>query len=192
MHYRRVKSHGDPLARKRSGKTIAPDVRFWSRVDKSGPGGCWLWTAGRSSAGYGKFALSKGDILLTHRHSYKLHYGSLPAEMHVCHKCDVRLCVNPDHLFLGTHMDNMRDMKAKKRGAVGERHGMARLTEGQVLEIRSRIEQGATQTALSAEFGISPATVGMISRRQIWAHIPPADVLALQTLAANFIAERTA
>jgi hypothetical protein len=71
-------------------------------------------------------------------------------------------------------MDNMRDMKAKKRGAVGERHGMARLTEGEVLEIRSRLEQGATQTALSVEFGISTATVGMISRRQIWAHVPEA------------------
>ena len=187
MHYRRVMSHGDPLSRKVSRKTISPAVRFWSKVDKSKPSGCWLWTAGRSTAGYGKFALSKLDVVLAHRHSYEIHHGAIPISLHVCHKCDVRRCVNPDHLFLGTHADNMQDMQVKRRGAFGERHGMARLTEENVLEIRLRSNQGVSQAALGAVFGVSPATIGMINRRQIWAHIP-----ALQALEANLIAERTA
>ena len=89
--------------------------RFEQKIDKSGD--CWLWTASRNNGGYGLFKLA-GKTTTAHRISYELHVGVIPDGMCVLHTCDVRMCVNPDHLFLGTQTDNMQD-KANK----GRHHG---------------------------------------------------------------------
>lgn len=92
--------------------------RFWSKVDKtSHAGGCWLWTAKRNQGGYGavREAGPGSRFLSTHRLSFEMANGQIPKGLMVCHSCDNPPCVNPDHLFLGTAIDNIRDCIAKGR-----------------------------------------------------------------------------
>lgn len=87
--------------------------RFWSKVRRSA--GCWEWTASRTKRGYGQFLLTTGRPILAHRMVWVLTHGVIPDGLYVCHKCDNPQCVRPDHLFLGSQGDNMRDMSAKGR-----------------------------------------------------------------------------
>lgn len=113
-HYTRILRHGNLLG-------IHPnepaETRFWMRVDKSGE--CWTWTAARGDHGYGSFTDDDGRSVSAHRFSHQLHYGPIPKGLVVCHKCDNPPCVRPDHLFLGTQADNVRDMQAKGRAVSG-------------------------------------------------------------------------
>ena len=142
--------------------------RFWSKVDKSGD--CWLWTGYRMSDGYGTIDIDN-RMVLTHRYSYELHNGSIPNGMCVCHTCDNPACVNPAHLWLGTHTDNMRDMVRKGRRNMVR--GRAKLTESQVTEMRRKHARGGiTYVTLSVEYGIDRTTVGNLIRRETWTDIP--------------------
>jgi hypothetical protein len=108
----------------------------------------------------------KGSNVACHRVAWELTYGAIPNDLHVLHKCDNPPCCNPGHLFLGTHKDNMADMKAKGRarsGGYGENHPFAKLTMAQAEEIRARYAAGGTTYRLLAgEYGLSGASVARI------------------------------
>lgn len=95
------------------------EIRFWEKVDRRSPDECWWWTGSVGSHGYGQLA-DLGTVRTTHRLSWELHNGPIPKGegahgICVCHTCDVRTCVNPGHLFLGTQRDNLKDMRDKGR-----------------------------------------------------------------------------
>lgn len=145
--------------------------RFWRKVQK-GPD-CWEWTASKDTGGYGQFWL-KGQ---THpwkasRVAYLLTYHD-PGQMHVLHRCDNPACVRPDHLFLGTHLDNIRDRTSKGRGrnngGRGEKNANARLTLPQVIEIRQLYSAGRhTQTELAQSYGVGQTAISKIVRGEKW------------------------
>jgi len=146
------------------------EKRFWAKVAKSDS--CWLWTAARARGGYGTFDVD-GKTRYAHRVSWELANGPIPeGDGHngtcVLHRCDVPLCCNPAHLFLGSHSENMADMKAKDRGNHGESNGRSKLTEAQVVEIRAST---GSQRAIAARFGISQMQVSNIRSGQSWAHL---------------------
>lgn len=151
--------------------------RFWARVDKSGE--CWVWTGCDNGAGYGAINLGgrHGRIERAHRVSWLLHFGSIPVDLCVCHHCDNRRCVRPDHLFLGDRAANNRDMQQKGRydrvkRPRGPRHGMSRLSEAQVRRIREdHAGPGAPPLRVTAErFGVSLQQVHRIVHRKNWRH----------------------
>ncbi len=159
--------------------------RFWSKAHPEPNSGCWLWTANATSAGYGLFVVgSRTDgsrrRVYAHRHAYELAHGPIADGLYVCHRCDVPACVNPAHLFLGTHADNVRDMFAKGRAGCqvrtdrmprGERHGCARLTEAQVIEVRTRHAAGESLKSLAAAFGVTTSGVWRVAHRVSWRHV---------------------
>ena len=142
--------------------------RFMSFIEKDNKTGAWKWTGGIHSAGYGGFWLN-GKTVGAHRVSYQIKHGPIPAGYCVCHKYEGlgRDNVNPDHLFLGTHTDNVRDAAAKHRIAHGSRNGQSKLTEGNVADIRASEEK---QCVLAERFSISQAKVSQIKRGTAWLH----------------------
>jgi hypothetical protein len=134
--------------------------------------GCWLWTGATFRDGYG--AIQNGERLeRAHRVSWLLRFGD-PGKLHVLHRCDVRACVNPAHLWLGTRFDNMRDMVAKGRANTprGSSSGAAKLTEGKVAEMRRLYDSGLWRQAdLAVRYGVTTARVSKIIRRESWRHV---------------------
>jgi hypothetical protein len=141
--------------------------RFFKRVDQSGD--CWLWT-GAKSQGYGVLNVRDGSRL-AHRISYELHRGVIPRGFHVCHHCDTPSCVNPDHLFLGTRFDNMRDAALKGRMHPGERHGRAKLSNANVADIRAALSAGTKQSHIAKDFGVHKTTISDIATGRCWGSV---------------------
>ena len=129
--------------------------------------GCWLWPGGIESNGYGR-AAHNGKVWWAHRLSYTHHKGAIPAGALVCHRCDVRHCVNPEHLFIGTAADNTADMLSKKRHKFGEQAHHAKLTEAAVRQIRVDKRPG---WKLAEVYGVSQTTISEVRHRKVWAHL---------------------
>ena len=176
-HYRRFKRHGDPLAGRRF--DLTDDERFAAKFVVDPETNCWVWQRGLGPDGYGSFydrtLTPKGNprMVRSHRWSYERYVGPIPPGHEVCHTCDNPSCVNPEHLFTGTHTDNMRDSSAKGRqGHPGDRNGRARLTADDVRAIRAAYTgQFGQVSELSRQFGVTTATVSKAIRRQTWVDV---------------------
>jgi len=159
-----------------AGRKDATHARFWSRVDRSGPvvsaalGQCWTWTGQLRANGYGR-ASYYGHCTGAHRVAWQLTHGPLmSSDVVVCHRCDNPSCVRPDHLFIGSSGDNVRDMVAKGRARVphGEDSPKAKLTVAEVRSIRSRLSAGASRAALAGQHGVTITTIHRIARNEAW------------------------
>lgn len=172
--------------------------RFWSRVDRNGD--CWLWTGSTVGRGYGKVG-AFGKTYRANRLAWELTNGPIPDGLLVCHTCDNPACCRPEHLFLGTGIDNNQDAAAKGRTAKGERsrsvkyrdslprgnahysrntpeklargeqHGMSKLTRDQVAQIRGMVEQGEKYRSVGISFGVSKSCICSIIKGKTWAQV---------------------
>lgn len=134
-------------------------------------GSRWLFTGCVNNNGYGQIR-HNGKTMLAHRVAYELITGEEPNGV-LLHTCDTPLCCNPEHLTVGTQMDNLQDMRNKGRGVnhphvPGEKCGMSKLTDTKVKEIRS---SDLTQRQLATIYGVSQPTIGKILRRETWRHV---------------------
>ena len=137
--------------------------------------GCWEWTGAVTVTGNGYgIVRSNGIKYLTHRLSYQIFIADIPEGLSVLHRCDNRKCVNPDHLFLGTHLDNMRDKMQKGRCRPGITLGisqpMAKLNDQQILAIRDDMRY---QKIIAEEYGVTQGKISAIKRRKAWKHVEP-------------------
>lgn len=134
------------------------------------PSGCWISTDCVETSGYGHFRWH-GEDLKTHRAAWEAWRGPIPEGMQVLHTCDVRNCINPAHLWLGTNADNVADKVSKDRQYRGERHSDAKLTEDDVRSIRSLCESGMMQKTVAGIFGIDRSQVTRIMSGKAWKHV---------------------
>ena len=155
-------------------KPLNTAEKFWAMVEPIPFAGCWLWMGGYSSQGYGVYALH-GKQYLAHRLAHQLTTGIPPDGLCVCHRCDVRECINPQHLFLGTIADNINDMWAKGRGAPtgarGERAARSKLTSADVLAVREKLANGVSLVDIAREFGVTRRNIAHIKLGKTWAHL---------------------
>lgn len=173
------------------------EERFWKKVDRSSPDGCWLWMGakrgkrGTARGGYGQIQVgyrSNGKQLMesAHRVGYLLQVGPIPPGRYICHHCDNPMCVRGDHLYAGTHVENMADMATRSRAAAGDRHGThthperivrgeqhwkAKLTDAQVREMRARYAAGATYAQLGRDVNVSKPMARFAVLGHCWTHI---------------------
>ena len=141
-------------------------ARFEARINRTDT--CWLWTGATSVAGYGTMKVN-GTLTPTHRIAYALSNGPIPDGMQVCHRCDTPACVRPDHLFIGTFGDNMRDKIQKGRAAHGTQLPQARLTPALVRSILERVAAGTiTQRAIASELNIHPTAISRVVNKRRW------------------------
>lgn len=144
--------------------------RFWSKVDRRGESECWTWNAGRHKSGYGGFSIH-GVNRFAHRVSYAIAHGSLDPALYVCHTCDNKPCVNPKHLFVGTHQDNVDDMVRKGRVSHGEAHHTARLTPPEVEVIVQLHNDGRMHREIADIVGCDVSTVSEIVTGHAWSRL---------------------
>lgn len=149
------------------------EARFWSKVKKTAT--CWLWVAGKTAKGYGTFKWHGKKSGLAHKLSWELANGPVPSGRELCHNCpggDNKACVNPSHLFLGTHDMNMKDAMTKGRILCGSKLPTAKLTEGKVKLARRLYEKGGiTYAKLGIKFGVSEGTIRLAVLGIKWRHV---------------------
>jgi len=149
-------------------------------------GTCLAWVRGNHKRGYGQMKVN-GRTRSIHRLAWELARGPIPLGLFVCHRCDNPPCFRLSHLFLGTHQDNMKDMRKKNRQALGDkngsvthpqrrpygvRHGRAKVAEKDVLDIRAQYAGGARLKILAARYNVSPSTILSIAHGMTWTHLP--------------------
>ncbi|UZT28587.1 response regulator [Bacillus phage vB_BceS_LY5] len=134
--------------------------------------GCYICTSHAQNSSDGHIRIRRnGKRYLAHRYVYEQHYGEIPKDLVVRHKCDTPQCLNVDHMELGTPLDNVQDRVSRGRNAVGENASKAKLTEIEVLEIRSLYAEGNTGTALAKIFNVTSSTIYGIVNKKYWKHI---------------------
>lgn len=130
--------------------------------------GCWLWTGAITKKGYGRYKAYSNRLVFVHRISYQETFGRIPQGLFVLHKCDQPLCVNPDHLFLGTIADNNRDCEEKRRRPKGEHIPNHKLTDEIVRKIRASSD---SPKSLGIRYGVTPDRINKIRARKAWKHV---------------------
>lgn len=170
MHYRRLLKRGNVNDYGSKKVDIGNATERFNKKYQIQENGCWLWTGGTRLNGkgvaYPRHWTDDFKSMGAHRFAYELAHGEIPKAMYVCHKCDTPLCVNPDHLFVGTHHDNMRDMVQKKRSFIGRgesKIGRSKLTNEQAHQIRL---MQIPQSKIAVIFGVSQTTIGRIKRKE--------------------------
>lgn len=161
-------------------------ARLLSCVEYEPNTGCWLhWGASTPDGHVGLY--TPGWRTFAHRASWILHHGEPAAGMLVCHKCDTPACVNPDHLFLGTQSDNIRDCVSKGRHAApkGERHLKAKLSDAQIPEIVRRIACGESQGEVARDLGLSQGAISAMLHCRTWRHVPRDVALTAKAIEAS-------
>lgn len=169
-HYQRWFRHGDPetTINQPRGLPLEEGFRWNIRGEPPADGSCWEWPGRRRKDGYGLLA-NKGRTVHAHHASLMVFKSmEVPDGMEVLHTCDNPPCVNPEHLLVGTHEENMKDSAKKGRQAGGSRNGRAMLTEADVLEMRVRRGNGESVSSLALEFGVRDSTASVAIRGITW------------------------
>lgn len=167
-HYRRAKK-GNMYPKTRRMGTI--EERFLMQFKKNDIDLCWLWEGDKRPNGkgilYGRFTIENGKGTSAHRYSYKFFNGDIPDNLFICHKCDTPLCVNPNHLFLGSHKENMKDMVNKNRSykGRGEKKSISKLTNKQASEIRQSDDK---RENLAKKYNVSLSCIARIKRNETY------------------------
>jgi DNA-binding transcriptional regulator YiaG len=156
-------------------EVVPLEEKFWAKVGEPDPTtGCMIWQGYRrpNKAPIIHEGGAKSRALSVHRVAWEFEHGPIPDGLHVLHRCDNMHCVNVEHLFLGTHQDNMQDRNNKERCASGENHGLTTLTEEQVKEIRAAYRPGhITQRELAERYGVHQVTISQIVRHVRWSYV---------------------
>lgn len=147
-------------------------ARFMAKFSEGSENECWNWIGKPASNGYGRMFV-RWEMWPAHRFSFLVFNGINPGAQLVCHRCDNPLCVNPDHLFLGTVKVNAEDMVQKGRQCKGERCHKNKLTRDQVVEIRSRYASGESTLSISKQCGVSNGNIWFIVTGKTWKHLLP-------------------
>lgn len=156
---------------------LSPTVseRFHEKYHTEPNSGCWLWVGASNKNGYGAIQTGlwkKSKVEPAHRVSYKIFHGvELASSQVICHRCDNPSCVNPDHLFLGTHADNAADKVKKGRHIIGDKCWNAKITEKDVLEIRRLRDAGVSCGILANKYLVNRETIRLIGTRKNWSHV---------------------
>lgn len=158
---------------------IPLEIRYWEKVDKLSGHPCWLWTGAVTDSGYGVIGRGRrgtGNIRATHV-SWKIHVGSaVPRGKFVLHRCDNPQCVNPEHLFIGTALDNHLDARKKGRWKTpptfwGADNCNATMTPKKIRAIRRLLELRWPQQKIADAVGVSKTTVARVFHKKSWAHV---------------------
>ena len=170
VRMRKWRERKNPVSERAAKRVQRQIENFWSKVRRDD--GCWIWTAFTNDQGYGVFGIGGRQTMLAPRFSWQLANGPIPQGLNVLHKCDNPPCVRPDHLFLGTRLDNARDREQKGRGNQprGERNAQAKLTNVDIVAIRS-LQGTLTQVQIAERFGVTQTTIGNILRGETWRHV---------------------
>jgi hypothetical protein len=175
-HNERRKKYGDPTAgppikrMRPAGMSLAEAFDYFLPCDRQ-PEACWLWQGKVVPNGYGALTMGRNKMLLAHRVAHELFNGPVPDDRMVLHSCDNRRCVNPAHLRIGTHAENMTDRCERGRTPTGSRVGGAILTADRVRQMREMNASGMSHSQIAEQFGLKRQTVTSAINGTNWKHV---------------------